>query len=279
MAEYQQLSRAAFARRRVEFARTAAVLSGLLGLALALAIGNTGGMVPLVPALESGGYGVSTIMIILSFVLGLVIPAFGYRRLADYDPSLSEAERRAERMGGRLFFRLIMALGVGVLLFLVSIVIFLFLSNAFIGASFTQFSVVLTSAGIGAALGFALAYMSVKFTAGFALVLGVIVLVTGVMAAILLASNPQWWQKSISYLGHDETADTVFAIFLTLGGLILLTVILDMTRTLRVLVDAGEFKESDYRLLHFTLPILAIAITMVGLFPTTVNPVSNFLHN
>jgi hypothetical protein len=155
----------------------------------------------------------------------------------------------------------------------------LLLENAFRGAAFTRFSVLLFAAGYGALVGFLLGWLSVRFTAGAALILGVFVLVLGVLAAILLASNPQWWQRSISYLGHDQTAETVFAIFLTLGGLILLTVILDMTRTLKVLVDAGEFRQKDYRLLHFTLPILAIAITMVGLFPTTVNPLSDFLHN
>ena len=279
MADFQQLSRAAFISRRIAFSRTVAVLAGLFALAVALLVSGSQDMVPLTPGEAGGGYAVSTIIIIATIVLGLVIPAFGYRRLADYDPSLSEAERRAERMGGRLLFRIIVALGSGILLGAISVIAFLLLENLFKGATFTRFSVLLFSAAYGAALGFVLAFISVRLTTAFALVLGVAVLVLGVVAAMLLAANPQWWQRSISYLGHDETAETVFGIFLTIGGLILLTVILDMTRTLKVLVDAGEFRKRDYQLLHYTLPILAIAITMVGLFPTTVNPVSNFLHN
>ena len=262
--------------RRLRFALVMALLGAVVALVIAIrvTIGSTD-----LPVLGEGNNLATVLLYALPIVSGLTM-ALSFRRFLETDEHISPAERLVAAKRGRQWVtRIVASLVVAGLVFAATALVFFLLTNLFAGMVVPRAAAILLTVGLGALAGFAVAYVAVALTSTQLLIVGLVFTFLMLGLAMANATNPQWWENSISYLSHDSGGDMFFRIGLILGGLIVMSVAVDIIGLFRLSMEAGQISKRNFRILEFGLLAASFGIVGVGLFPTVVNDLSNLLHN
>ncbi len=279
-------SMAAWQQRRLKLALRCAIAAGVGSLGFSLLNTNRLELIPIADtlalpftSLTLNTQSISSTFIYLTLSISLVVVAISFRRLARYDPTASELERRAAAFGSEWIGRLAVSLIVGLLLFGASLGGMLLLARLFEGAALTRLGVVILATAYGSGLGFGLAFWAVTLKTRQILTLAGVFLIGGLIFAMWVSSDRLWWQRSLSALGHDSIAGLIFNLSLIFAGLAALAVAIEEIDMLRLLREAGILTWQGYRVLQVSLVGICVLMIGIGLFPTTISPLSDFLHN
>ncbi|HRE48154.1 MAG TPA: hypothetical protein PLD47_10550 [Aggregatilineales bacterium] len=265
-----------YEQRRVRFSGLVAALTALIGLAFALFSTTHTDPVPLVVADSPESIGV--VIAAISLLVGMVAPVFGYRRLVKFDEDLSPVEREAAARSRNYIGRLGVAVAVGLLAFGASILAIWLLENMFPGVTLTRLTVWLIALVYSGALGFGLSYWIVTVTTDQVFRISIAMILVGIGVGAMTAADREWWKNSLSFMGHDNGAAMFFNMGLILGGMLMLSVAVDIANELRVLRDAGRFPTRNFDLVRVWLYTICLCLSGIGLFPSAVTVVSDILH-
>jgi hypothetical protein len=220
----------------------------------------------------------SSILSLLTLTISAIVVALGFRRLIHYDPTATALERQAATIGKEWIGRFAVSLAVSLMLLGAIIAVMLLWARLFEGALFTRLGTVALATGYGSALAFGLAYWSVTLKTRQMLTLALVFMVYGVIFAALVSADRQWWQRSLSALGHDSAAGLLFNLSVVFGGLILLAVAIEEVQMLSLLCAAGVLTRRGFQVLRISLITICILMIASGLFPTRVNLFSDVVH-
>ena len=262
--------------RRMRFALTMLAVGAILGLVIAGYV--TRGVVD-TPLLGGQSNLATAFLYVLPIVAGLTT-AIGYRRQFSDNAALSPDERLAiERRGRQLGGRILAALVVAGLVFIGTALVFYLLTGAFTGVVVSRLVTVLLAAVGGALAGFLVGLWIVSITTRQLLVGAFLFMVGGLLLGVINVYDPTWWQNAISFMSHDSGSAMFFRWALIIGGLAVAAAVEDVAGLFRIAAENGQISHRSYVLLRAGLLAAAFGIVGVGLFPTVVSPVSDFLHN
>jgi hypothetical protein len=262
--------------RRLRFALVMLAAGALIGLVVAFF--TTRGVTE-TPLLGGQVNLATAFLYVLPIVSGLTT-ALGYRRQFTDNPALSPRERLAmEQRGSFLQGRIVTTLVVAGLVFVATALVFYVLTDAFADAVVPRLVTVALSALGGALAGFAVGLWIVSITTRQLLVAALLFMVAGLLLSVIHVYDPLWWQNAISFMSHDSGSAMFFRLTLIIGGLAVAAVAEDVAGLFRIAAENGQISQRSYRLLRVGLLAAAFGIVGVGLFPTVVSDVSDFLHN
>jgi hypothetical protein len=222
---------------------------------------------------------VTVFLYVLPIVSGIVV-SLGYRLQFSDNPAISPDERLAiERQGKQLGGRIVAALVVAGLVFCVTALAYYLLTGVFSGVIVSRLFTVFMVTWIAALVSFVIGYWVVTITTRQLLVITLLFIVAGLLLAVVNVYDPLWWQNAISFMSHDSGSAMLFRLTLIVGGLAVVAVSQDVAGLFRIAAENGQITRQSYRLLHTGLLAVAFGIIGVGLFPTVVSGVSDFLHN
>ncbi len=280
------LSMAAWQARRLKFSLRCALGAMLGGLAFSLIATHQLNRVPILSLdalprfdLVQNPNSLSSIVGFLTLAISAIVVALGFRRLTHYDLTASPLERRAATIGKEWIGRFAVSLTVSLMLFGISLAAMLLWARLFEGSAFTRLGVIVLAMGYGGALAFGLAYWSVTLKTRQMFTLAIAFMLYGVVVAGLISADREWWQRSLSALGHDSVAGLIFNLSVIGGGLILLAVAIEEVEMLALLQAAGILKRRGFTVLRFSLIAICVLMIGIGLFPTRVSVLSNVMHN
>jgi hypothetical protein len=265
-----------WAARRLRFALIMLIAGAIIGLIVSVRVTIGATDTPLL----GGQYNMATAFLYVLPIVSGITAAIGYRRLLADDPALSPNEQLvAERRGRQLGGRVVAALAVAGLVFAGTAFVFYLLTEFFTGMVVPRgVTVALASFGGGIA-GFVVAWWIQVVRPGQLMITGFAFMVIGLMLGILNVYNQQWWQHAISHMSHDSGSAMFFRWALIIGGLVVVAVCEDVAGMYRIAADNGQISRRTYHLLHIGLLAASLGIVGVGLFPTVVSDLSDFLHN
>lgn len=212
-----------------------------------------------------------------SVAITLIVAAFSYRHFSPLQ--YTDMKRTVGRRIRRLIFRILVSLVMALLALFISFIVAYMLNNLFIGARLNHFVTLTGMFGISFSVGSIVAYIASKIELFQLWVLMGATALTGLLWAMTQAANPYWWENAVSHLSHDQGGNTAFRGTVMLVGLLMIAAIEDLRYYFGLSVLHGELTKRNYRILLYSLYAIAIFIFMVGLFPTVVTPLSDFLHN
>jgi hypothetical protein len=262
--------------RRTRFALIMLVMGAIVGLVVSLRVTIGALETPMI----GGQYNMATAFLYVLPIVSGLSAAIGYRRLLSEDLALSAGERlAAERRGRQLAGRVIAALAVAGLVFVATALVFYLLTDFFTGIVVPRWVTVALAALGGALAGFVTGYFIQVVRTGQLLIIGFAFMVVGLMLGMANVYNPLWWQNAISHMSHDSGASMFFRLALIVGGLVVVAVAEDVAGLYRIAAENGQISWRNQRLLHLGLLAASFGIVGVGLFPTVVSDLSDFLHN
>jgi hypothetical protein len=250
--------------RRLRFA---AVVGGVAGFSALIAALLVLSPLPSVSIFSPDGYSFAAVGLVLSFPLALISTAVSYRRFSN----------QARHVGSRLIVSVTMA----VLVALIVIVLSNTLNATFTGVAISALAASVSIGALALVICFLIASGAASFDGRQELTLTGVVFGVGILVTTTHVADPQWWQHSISFLGHDSGAFIFFSITLALCGLLLIVVGLDILAMLETWTrrQTAEVKVARLGILRVLLLLLGIFTIGVGIFPTTITRITNDLHN
>lgn len=258
--------------KSLEFPTRAAVLAALAGFILSFVTTSGEGTILFISERGSGEISVAGMLSFLAMGLGVIVTALSFRQQQPVDTDV-------RRGPTRLIARIVTSLAAGIIVFTITAVGLFVVNALFQGLTLDRLFVLGTVTIYAGLVSFALATWASSLDNINLLVLAGAVAVTGIVLAALAVGDPQWWQRSLSYLGSTETAGVYFNIALILTGLLVLVVNQETIVVLRGLVDKGDVDRDYFFWVRIHLIAIPICITGVGLFPTRITPLSDTLHN
>ncbi len=217
--------------------------------------------------------------ILMSAALGMAFTLISYRLFAQQREDLSDLERLAFKGRGFWLARLTVGLAMTGLVTLGSWLFFLLIGNMFLNVQFSYVASVILCGVWSALVGGLVAYWMSGLTTTGLYILSALTMFVGLSTAFLLARNPEWWKRSLSYLGHDAGSNNVFNLSIISVGIIALALSSDLLNNLSILKRAGNFPQRNFTILQLGLPLLCAMVIGIGLFPTTISELSDTLHN
>lgn len=154
-----------------------------------------------------------------------------------------------------------------------------FLAKAFEGVHIDVWAVILMVSGIFGVIGYLVCLNTTRFNENTLLKVTIIYLLSGLGVAMLAAQNNAWWENSLSYMGHDAGSDFFFRSTLFFGGFLAVLVGNLLLRDYRVLEQKGYLNKWTMYFLTYVLNAVGILIMLIGIFRTTVSPISDMIHN
>jgi hypothetical protein len=154
-----------------------------------------------------------------------------------------------------------------------------FLATAFQGVKIDSWAMILMVAGIFGVIGYLIALNTTRFTETTLLKVTIVYLLSGLGVAMLAAQNREWWENSLSYMGHDAGSDFFFRSTLFFGGFLAVLVGNLLLRDYKVLQEKGYLNKKTMYFLTYLLNAVGILIMLIGIFRTTVSPISDMIHN
>lgn len=250
-----------------------ALAAAAIGFVLAFVTTPGQSEIRFIAARDSGEFSLTSLLLLLSLGLGVVITAIAYRYNRQDAPDQSSQGR------SNLIARLSTALAASLILFTVSALAMYGIAMLFQGLMLDRLFVIVAATLYAGVVSLALATWSANIQSVNLLRLAGVMALTGIALAALAVGDPQWWQRSLSYLGSTETAGFYFNIALILTGLLILVVNEETLSVLRSLVER-DLVENDYvSWVRIFLIAIPVCIVGVGLFPTRITPLSDLLHN
>lgn len=155
----------------------------------------------------------------------------------------------------------------------------IFLQQAFQGAKVTTGVLILMAAAIFGVIGYLVTMISSQFSEKSLLKLTITYLLSGLAVAMLAVENPQWWENSLSYMGHDIGSDFFFRTTLLFGGFMAVLLGNLLLRDYRGLLKLGYLSKKTYLFLVYVLNAFGLLIMIIGIFRSTVSPISDMIHN
>lgn len=154
-----------------------------------------------------------------------------------------------------------------------------FLAEAFQGVRIDDWAMILMVSGIFGVIGYLIGLNTTRFTENTLLKVTIVYLLSGLGVAMLAAQNREWWENSLSYMGHDAGSDFFFRSTLFFGGFLAVLVGNLLLRDYKTLQEKGYLGKRTLYFLIYVLNAVGILIMLIGIFRTTVNPISDFIHN
>lgn len=220
--------------------------------------------------------GVCTLLILL---IVPVISLTGYRLFSHEDELLTDVEKIIER--GRQYWlgRLAVSFVITFALGLLTMLLFYLVEQMFTNAVISVIAGILVATLYGGAASFAVGWYICGLGEQQLMRLIAAIFILGLFASFLITQEDEWWRNSISFLGHAPGSSLVFNVMIVCVGLVTLTLVRDVLDDLSVLVNAEKFPINGYVMLRYGLVSVAVLIMGVGLYPTAINPISDFLHD
>jgi hypothetical membrane protein len=175
--------------------------------------------------------------------------------------------------------RIVTAIAAGIIALVLTLVGVGISEFIFPGYFAERITAVVIVATISAVYGAVPAFFAERVSSVGLLALAGISMAGGIFLAIWFVADPQWWQRSLSYLGSTEEAGLFFNVGLILTGLLVLAVTQETLRLLRAMVDVGRVSVDYLRSARIFLILIPVCLVGIGLFPTRISPISDFLHN
>lgn len=228
---------------------------------------NLNGEIPVLSQVSVG-----SISAVLTLITAFFIVLFGYRRKYLFE--------NKEIQGFVYYFNsAALAIIISIASALLMLTLFVVISNAFEGAllSFPT-AVIATSLFVGFGA-YTIAKASLGINGKLIIDIMLAVLSIGLLLAMLSSDNPEWWKNSLSYLGHDFGSNSLFNATLISVGVLILVMSNILMDGFYALVEEGKMTMKKYNRTYYFLAVAAILIAGVGVFPTTVTPFSDFMHN
>jgi|GEM_PF-3410867 len=221
----------------------------------------------------------SGVCVLLALFITPVVTLAGYRLFSHESDLLTDVEKIIER--GRQYW--VLRLGMSfVMTFTISLgtmLLFFFIEQLFRGAEMTVVAGVIIAVIYGGLLGYSISFYISGLREQNLMRLSGAIFIAGLVASFLIVQDPEWWRNSLSFLGHAPGSNVIFNLTLISVGLVALTFVRDVLDDLSVLVYAEKFPQRGYNIIRYGLVSTAILIMGIGIYPSAINSLSDFLHN
>lgn len=221
----------------------------------------------------------SGVCTLLALLITPVVSLAGYRLFSHESDLLTDVEKIVERGRQYWVLRLGMAFVMTFTLSLGTMLLFYFIEQLFLGAEMTVIAGIIIAVLYGGLLGYGVSFYICGIGEQNLMRLAGAIFIAGLVASFLIVQVPDWWRNSLSFLGHAPGSNVVFNLTLVSVGFVALTFVRDLLDDLSVLVYAEKFPRHGYNIIRYGLVSTAVLIMGIGLYPSAINPLSDFVHN
>lgn len=229
-----------------------------------------------VPFVRENTFSLASFLIEITFVVSFFVTALGFRRYTFVSQTAGARVQRLQATG-KWLTRLAIAFATGVGITTASVLIFSVVGVWLQDIWLPNWMVLIICIAYTAAFTYIIAYTISGRGQTWLLFLAGGIFGGGLLLAIIVTPDLDWWTQAISFLGGD-----IGGIFFNMGfiiaGLILLAVLQDRMLDLAVMREADYFDAPRLEWLHALLLALCIGITSIGLFPFIPNTALFVLH-
>lgn len=259
---------------QLQYASEFSIGSMIFGLIIAFSFIENKDNIPLF-----GQPSLTSLIALIAFVISVPVTMIAYRILHDDLVTLTEIEKQANQGRENWFARIAVSIVTGILTIASTVFVFFLLSQVADDIEVSSEVALLIVALYSGLVGFGIAFWASALTSDILLVLTGICMIFGLSLAIVNIEEPEWFDNSISYMSHAEGSNTIFQLTFILSGMVLLVVKRDILRDLQFLKNMGKFDSLRFNFFALAVTSLPIFIMGIGMFPTTVNDFSDFMHN
>ncbi|MDX2076899.1 MAG: hypothetical protein SFZ02_10740 [bacterium] len=229
-----------------------------------------------IPYIQYNNFSLASFLIEITFIVSFFVTALGYRRYTFVSQSAGARIQRLQSTG-KWLTRLAIALATGIAATISSILVFSVIGVWLRDASFPDWLVLIVCVGYTGGFTYIIAYFISGRGQTWLLFLAAGIFGGGILLAILVTPDLDWWTRAISFLGGD-VGGIFFNMAFIIAGLILLAVLQDRMLDLMVMREAKYFDAPRLEWLHALLLALCVGTTGVGLFPFIPNTPQFVLH-
>ena len=272
---YMRAVMSRFEKRRIRYAVRMGLLSFVMGAVAAFLFTWDQ------PSVKVAGDPAIWSFVLLTFFISLVTSVIGYRLLAYEQEKVSRLERLAQGRSRRKGWaqRFIVSFAVAWILATACLAVFLFVISKWLeSADLSRFVMMLLAAMYAAILGAGVTFFIVGVDSVELFFVFAGLTAGAVLFSATIATNREWWQRSVSALGIDPGSGLFFNISIILVGLVVMTYARDLIDDLKLLTEMQLYPSSGYNFMRFGLTGIGLSIVGIGLFPTEGLPFSHFLH-
>ncbi len=229
-----------------------------------------------VPFVRDNQFSVASFLIEITFVVSFFVTALGFRRYT-FVSQTAGARVQQLQATGKWLTRLAIAFATGVIITTASVLIFSVVGVWLRDLWLPNWAVLIICIAYTAAFTYIIAYTISGRGQAWLLFLAGGIFSGGLVLAIIVTPDLDWWTRAISFLGGDM-GGIFFNMGFIIAGLILLAVLQDRMLDLAVMREAGFFDAPRLEWLHALLLALCIGLTGIGLFPFIPNTALFVLH-
>jgi len=229
-----------------------------------------------IPYIQQNDFSVASFLIEITFIVSFFVTALGYRRYTFVSQTAGSRIKRLQATG-KWITRLAIAFAMGIVATTTSILIFSAGGVWLREAEFPDWLVLMVCIAYTGVFTYTIAYFISGRGQTWLLYLAAGIFGGGLLLAILVTPDLEWWTRAISFLGGD-IGGIFFNMAFILAGLILLAVLQDRMLDLMVMREAGYFIAPHLEWLHAVLLALCVGTTGIGLFPFIPNTTQFVLH-
>jgi MFS family permease len=118
----------------------------------------------------------------------------------------------------------------------------------------------------GGGLAYTIALIASRLGTMVLLIFAAVVMLSGVIMAMVLSTNVDWWTRAISWLGVDEYG-IIFNLTFIIVGVLLVAVLQDKLGDLAILRERGLFQSPYFDHLRRAMLVMCFLVAGIGVFP------------
>lgn len=229
-----------------------------------------------IPFIRDSTFSMASFLIEITFIVSFFVTALGFRRYTFVSQSAGARMQRLQATG-KWLTRLAIAFATGVVVTTASVLIFSVVGVWLRDLWMPDWLVLVGCIAYTGAFTYIIAYFISGRGQTWLLFLAGGVFGGGLLLAILVTPDLEWWTRAISFLGGD-VGGIFFNMAFIIAGLILLAVLQDRMLDLMVMREADFFQAPRLEWLHALLLALCAGTTGIGLFPFIPNTAQFVLH-
>lgn len=226
----------------------------------------------------SGEWGsVASHALISALIISLIVSPIAYIRGIRFRNSEQAAALRQRRNLG------VAPLTIGVMLLsgLLIITGFSIIGDSFIDLSLDIMSTMMALTILAAGLAYIITKtLMLAHTSALFVNLSVFYLFATLFFSTYFQENPQWWQRSFSYLGMtDSNSKMIFNVGLVYTGILVVIWQAYFMEKFTVLLDIGVITPRTHQIIRWALILAGILLAFVGIFRFGISPFFNVVHD
>ncbi|MEO1288977.1 MAG: hypothetical protein AAFV93_14525 [Chloroflexota bacterium] len=272
-----------FEKERLNYSIRLGIFAGLIGFICSWLFYDTSQPVLLFfnfnTAVQSDGINIGLMCLVLTGAISLACCLVTYKNLSLERDDVTLIERVAMKGRQNFVARVTVSIITTIIILAIAWIVWILIGFMFTNLRVPFANALLITTLYSAVIATYVTRWIVDLDSSRMMWLAIVTFILGLMGSFLLADDPEWWRESLSYLGIDTGADTLFRWSVISVGIIILSLWRDLVNTLNILAEAKLIPRWSIGALAFGSTASSLGIIGVGIFLVDVTPFSHFMHN